>query len=96
MLSFYSKPRSISDELHKTYPGYLQMALISSRVHDCSATKRLIEVVIRALKAANVVGVHSLVHTDFINTQAMHVSVGFEDVTDDSPPDNMLILGLSI
>ena len=52
--------------------------------------------VCRTLKAAGARGMHTVLLASHINMVALHIQLGFEDVTDKNAPDDMLVLGMKL
>ena len=90
--TFHSSLRPLPEKLSEAYPGFVHMAYISSRLTDRTVPHRCLSIIARKLKKASVTGVHTVCSADHINTIAGHINLGFEDVTDDDSPDDMVVL----
>ncbi len=50
----------------------------------------------RSLKSAGTHGLHTVILATHINMLALHIQMGFEDVTDKDAPEDMLVLAMKL
>ena len=90
--TFYGDVRPIPEKLYKKYPGFVHMSMMSSRMQDMSMSKHLLNVVVQMLKMEDIHGIHTIIHANHVNLMALHIRLGFEDITDIDSPEDMLVL----
>jgi len=89
--TFYTDTRQPMEFVHKDYPAMLFVSVISSRISDISMPKQLLACGIKNLQAQGISGVHTVVKSNHINLIAWHIKLGFEDITEGSGSDKVVL-----
>ena len=81
------------DILCEKYPAFLHFNILSRKITNLTIPKQLLTCAIKTLQGHGTKGVHTFCPVSHIHMLAFHVKLGFNHLTDDDAPEDMLVLG---
>ena len=93
MMSFYTEPLEVKDEVYQCYPSVLRLDVMVSRMYDPAVPRRLLASALCALKATGSKGVHTTLNSGDKFMTDFYGKLGFVPIPVNDKSANTIYMG---